>query len=163
MRTRWSAGLSVLALTLMTACSTTTPEQQAQEEAVRPYLNVLAAEVKAIPSVTCVLAVLPTGGVPGGAQSDIIAVDVQTELPLGDPRVDEVLNQVGKLFWRSPVPVFTLDITAFGGGVRLGPDGKASIEREDPLTVDGLTALYGPRAPVPATLPPIQDPGRPNC
>ena len=163
MRTRSSAVLLALAITVLPACTRTTPEEKAQQAAVDPYLNVLSRDARAVPSVTCAQALLPGGGVPGGEQSDIIAVDLRVDLPLADPRVDGVLEQVGELVWRSPLPVLRLRVTAFGGGVHLGPDGRASTERTDPLTVDELTALYGPRPPLPATLPPIQDPGLTSC
>ena len=162
MKTRWSAVLVALAVTTMTACIGTAPEEQARQSTVQPYLNVLSDDAQAVPSVTCAQALLPTGGIPGGAQSDIIDVVLRVDLPLGDPRVDEVLKKVGELVWRTPLPVRQLDVIAFGT-IRLGPDGRASSGRTDRLTVDELTALYGPRAPLPATLPPIQDPGPTSC
>lgn len=160
---RRRAAALLLAAALLPACERTTPEQRAAETAVEPYLNVIAQQIAELPTVTCARVLLPDGGIPGGAQSDVVDVSLKLDLALDDPDVATVLEQAGELVWRSPVPLSELGVSAFGGTVSLGPDGRRAAEADRALDVGALTGLYGPRPGLPASLPPVQDPGAQRC
>lgn len=142
---------------LVAGCNDGTPPNvQARQEALVHKIAQAAAE---LPGVTCAIGVLDTGGLPS-APLGALAVSMRAE-GLTEEQERGLVREVARHVWESELILTQLTVSTRGGTLGIddafpGPSG------EDELAA--LAAAFGPRPPLPSPpLPPVEDPGNPQC
>ncbi len=151
--------LAVGLLALLPACGDgTTDDEQARQEA---GIHTVARELVERPGVVCAQGGLSTQGLPQAPRGSLFLT--LTTTGLAEQEQEQLLLEVAEQLWRSDLSVteLALDLRNDGGtALRL-----ADVLEPAPSTVrsEDLRRAFGERPPVDQPLPPIDDPGNPDC
>lgn len=148
-------------LALITVIGCTSQQEQQDQSAAEPYVNTIARQAAALPGVDCATGGFPDGGTGSSSSQSLFLYLVVADLD--DPALPGLLREAGRLMWASPLPISALEVSLNAGSRTLSEVIRGTERDVDPLTADELAQEYGPRPSLPATLPPLADPGRLTC